>query len=395
MPRHATPVPFQLLPPTVQAQILAQRHAMAQAQAQAQRNGQGGGMGGLGIGGPEAWALPGYAQRLPLVARQGQLGQALGSPELAPQGPDVGAAHLAAADPVGPANPWAGTPMNDLPLLEVLRLAAKELVWIQHPSPLDTKPLLGTREQYTTAAVIQPPTSSAAAAATAGGYALQAGYNESAGETVADVLTPATPSEFVTIFTIEVPPGRCFLVWSVAGEVHDWLGEANVIRWRVRVGDKLIVPETQLGQIGTPSNQLIVQEIATEKQVIYFEARNLDGESASLIGAYLLGWSWPLRGTGDTWDQLSAEGGRGIELVAPPDAGPQRLQLVQAAPGNARYGGASVWVDPRDGVAIAHQDNPGAWQAGQRLIWTGQNFVADQWSQPLPGFNPADLTFDA
>jgi len=400
--RVSPPVPFHLLPPHIQAAIAARAQRVNGPSGPPGGGTAPGGMAGLGnfgiAGSPEPWSLPPYAQRLPLVARAGQLGQAGAAPELLPAGPD--AANLQAADPVGPANPWAGTPLEDLPLLEALKLASRQLVWIQHPSPIDSKPLLGTREQYTETAVIAPPTDIASAGATAGAQALADGYSSSSGEVTA-VLTPANAADFETIFQFTVPPGRAFLVWSVAGECHDYLGMANVIKFRVRVGTTLIVPETQLGLIGAPSNQLVVQEMAYENQTVFFEGRNLDGESGTLVTAYLLGWSFPLKGTGLDWGDLSSSGSstwgerEGPEAMDPGE--PVRIPLSQAAPGNPRYGGLPVWTHPLNGEAVwaPVQGIPGLsdprW-AGYRMTWTGTMFVVDQHSQPLPGFDLATMT---
>ena len=245
-------------------------------------------------GAPEPFGWPGYAQRLPITVDprtgqgawvQGDLRQlrTIQPPPPLPR-------------PVDQFTNNGATPGS----------SALGAVFVHnHPSPLDTKPLQGTREQYNATIVIDAP--GASAAVTAGSNALAEGYEQFTG-TAVTVESPAAVGTFVTVLSFQVPRGRAFLIDSVAAEGHDYAALKTAIRWRVRVGSTLVVPETELCQIGAPANQLKVQELATEQQTVYFEARNLDTASGTLLTAYLLGWSFPLTGTGTSWPDLVGKG---------------------------------------------------------------------------------------
>lgn len=245
-------------------------------------------------GAPEPFGWPGYAQRLPVVVD-----------------PHTGQQRWVEGD-LSALRPVVQQPLPQRPVDQFTNLTAVPgsaalgaLFVHNHPSPLDTKPLLGTREQRNATIVINAP--AASAAVTAGANALAAGYEQFSGEAIT-VSSPATAGTFVTVLSFQVPRGRAFLIDSVAAEGHDYASLKTAIRWRVRVGSTLVVPETELCQIGAPANQLRVQELATEQSTVYFEARNLDTASATLLTAYMLGWSFPLTGTGTSWPDLVGKG---------------------------------------------------------------------------------------
>lgn len=254
-----------------------------------------GGLGGQGMGSFGMGSFGGGLGGLPFPVP--------GPPAVQLQSPARagGLSPIAPVFPVGlaPADPYNVTPIqqqnaaaND-PQVELLRMAARRLIWTTHPSPLEAPPYRGRYEDKWARSVIAPPTAPGNAAATTGATEISDAEESFTGLTI-PVLTPATTADYVEVLSFTVDPGRAFVVHKVGAWAHDTEGSRDAISWRIRTGSRILSADRELGILGGMDNPLLLRDVARPGEKVVIEARNLDTESATLIEVRLQGWSFPL-----------------------------------------------------------------------------------------------------